>query len=221
MDWFSTLIKTTKDYLSANGLVLVIVIVVTASITTILGHVIPAFGRFMRYLPQRIWGCWRMFKKWLYWRHYHPTYTFINNTPAVISTLPTNDSFNPDPTYQITIGMCLNIRNNDNVNTLYLNYGQSGMSLRMYSKTEKRAKYILCFASSILYKVIDKERVFQFVFTSQIDRKPKVGGKAHCDKINIGIVQLSRMSYKLKGKPFDVKVDWSKIQVMESQNDTA
>lgn len=217
MDWFGTLIKATKDYFSTNGLVILIVIVLTASITTILGYAIPAFGKFMRYSPQRIWRAGKVFKKWYYWTRYHPKYTFVNMSPAVINeTTPALDGFNTEPAYKITIEMRLCIYNNDDLNNLFLDCAQGKMSLRLYSKTEKRAKCKLFFSSPYtLYKVVaHKEKLFDFFLTTdQIDIKPKVGDEAHCDNISIGIAQLTRMNYELKGNPFDVKVDWSKIQL--------
>lgn len=221
MDWFGNLVKATQDYLRDNGLVLIIVIVLTASITTILGYAIPAFGRFMHYLPQRICGGWRMFRKWCYWKRYHPNYTFINKGEAIINeTASAFDGVNNYPSYVITIEVSLCIKNNDNLNTLHLTCGQGLMSLKMCSDINQRAKYKLFLSNqNTPYKVIaNKERTLDFVLTTDsIDMKPPIGSKVHCIEINIGIVQLSGMTYKLKYKPFDVKVDWSKIQQSENK----
>lgn len=162
-----------------------------------------------------------MLKKWYYWKRYHPRYTFKNMNSVVINeTTPAFDGFNNDPVYQISIEMCLSIYNNDDLNTLFLDCAQGKMSLRIYSKTEKRARYTLYFsAASATHKVVAlREKTISFVLMSNlIDMKPRLGNEAHCDRISIGVAQLDRMNYKLKGKPFDVEVDWSKVNLGETK----
>lgn len=221
MDWFGTLIKVTEGYFSTNGLITLIVIVLTASITTILGYAIPAFGRFIWRLLTRLRWRFYMFREWYHWKRFHPDYSFTPMHPAIISEVASDelveapDKYKKVVGYQISIDMHLCIKNNHDMDSLFLHCGQGAMNLQMYSG--RRAKYALSFSSSyVLHKIrAQDEEGYDFTLKTDIplDIKPKLGSEVHCDKINIGIAQLSRMRRNLRGKPFDVKVDWSKIQL--------
>ncbi len=221
MDLFGNLIKAAGDYFgTTTGQIVLIVIVLTTIIGIILNYAVPAFGRFLWHIPQRLKRGCQMFREWYYWKRFHPDCTFINTQPAVISEVRSTSpsELNNEPRYRITLPMNLHIHSNDVLNALFLDCSQGNMSLRMRSKIRGRSQYYRLYFSSTYtaYQITSsRDYISDFVLTCESYIKPKLEDIAHCYDVKIGIISFSevRIRHRLTGKPFEVEVDWSKVNL--------
>jgi hypothetical protein len=215
MNWLSNLLKVARDYFSTpNGEIVLIVLILTAIITVVLGHIIPAFGRFLRRLPESVRRFSQMLKKWYQERRYLKRYgtacEFCEKGKLQIEELPQGQGYN------MTLEFILKFTNRDNLNKLLIDCKDIIVDINSKNLNGQKTHYPLTYVYGLvggkyLIKPKDSEPIpYKVRCWSEI--KPWLGSTCLCYIKTLGNCRLSPASKRLMHKPFSVDVDWSKIE---------
>jgi hypothetical protein len=222
MDWLDNLIKVTKDYFNTNGLITLVVIILTASITTILGYAIPAFGRFMKFLPRHLEKAGKMFKDWWYWRRFKP-----QGSIKPIDKLIIEPSYETKTGrvlfYKISLNVELEFKNMDELNRLNIDTQRGGrfMSLQITSKhMKKRTKtYIITLQSENLpWHIVSGMERQSYTFIGIYYTVPILSNIVSCKVKNLPYIEIGDVGNYFKLKTFAVDVNWGQIKNREANN---
>ena len=211
MDWLST----------PEGKIVLAIIILTGVITVILGHAIPAFGRFLRRLPRSIRRFLQMLKKryenWRYLRKYGTACEFHEKGKLQIEKLSQAQGYN------MTLEFSLKFTNRDNLNKLMIDCQE----INVYIKSEKvegqRTRYPLIYVYGSVGPIhwIDptKSETIPYKTRWWNQFKPWLGSTCRCYINTVGNCRLNPASKRLIYKPFSVDVDWSKIETPASHKE--
>ncbi len=216
MNWFDSFVKTFTSYFRTDkGLAILVVILLTAIITTVLGYAIPAFGRFLRGVPQFARKFWLMLKKhyqdWRYWNHSGAITEII---PIGSVQIQRETSSQPNG-YKLTFPLTLKLENRDAFNDMSVDCRDMEFGIDSQVVNGRQKTYYLkpTTGHTTLWLPPDGKPVEkQYIMQGYEEVKPRLGNMATCRMTKPGSIRVGGVTRPIKIKPFPIAVDWSMIE---------
>lgn len=216
MDWLGGFIKTFTDYFrTREGLSVLIAIILTAIITIVLEHAIPAFGRFLWTLLKAIWRSPQMLKKWFrdwrYWRRFGARYEAVSMGDLQIEKKTSGQS----DLYVLTLPFTLKFENRDDLKQMLVECKDMQFGIDSEVVNGRRIPYLLNPVEGHMtfwLPASGKSGEKRYIASGYSDTKPRLIHMALCRMTRPGTISVGVVTRPIKVKPFSIKVDWSKIE---------
>jgi type II secretory pathway component PulJ len=220
MNWLSGLLKIARDYFSTpNGEIVLIVLILTAVVTVVLSHAIPAFGRFLRRLPKSSRRFSQMLRRryqdWRYLRKYGTRCEFREKGKLQIEELPQSQGYN------MTLEFSLEFTNRDNLNKLMIDRKDILVDINSEWVNGQKTHYPLTdvyLVPSVYWIKPTESETVSYKVRCYRETKPWLASTCLCYIKALGNCRLSPASKRLMHKPFAVDVDWSKIETSHKED---
>lgn len=212
MDLLSNLTKAFTDYFStSSGYISLMLIVVTAIITTIINHTLPAIGRFIKKSRRVFPMLKRRLQSWWYWQRFKPKCSISPIGKVRVEAIIEQDK--EDVHYRIFFQFKLQCQNRDSLNRLNIdcNYSSRNMYFELRAKNiNVRTKPYFCSykEGAIRWSVLPNEKDEQiYLVEGNDDVKPVLGKTVHCKAIYLTYARIGNSGRPIKVSPFNIEVE--------------
>jgi hypothetical protein len=225
MGWLGSLLKTSGDYFSTTpGIIVLVVILLTAIATTVLGYAIPAFGRFLRRLPKAIWRSLRVLKKWWrdrqYLRRFGPKYEVVSHGNLQVERVENTRQSG----FTLSLPLTFTFENRDDAEQMLVECKDIQFRIDSQSVRGRRIPYYLNLTvvaddTTFWLPPNGKSGEKQYAAFWMRSIKPHLGNTAVCRMTRPGRILVGGVSRPIKVEPFNVEVDWSRIEKLISRKE--
>jgi hypothetical protein len=187
---------------------------VAGLVSVIVGGIV-AFCSFLIMLAlmgiARLKGYWYSFRNWRYLRKYGTLYYIHEKGKLQIEKLP------QDQGYNMTLKFSLKFTNMDNFHELIIKCEDMNIYINSERVNGQKTPYWFTYLHELVppvYKILPREDepIIPYKMCCWSQFKPRLGATCDCYIKTDADYKLSPASKRLMRKPFNVGIDWSKIE---------
>lgn len=192
---------------------MLVVIVITAIITTVLSLAIPAIARLLKRLPIYVWrlfkACRKRYLDWRYWIRFGAQCELVSFGDLRVEP--------PDQTHIYTFKMhlVLKFRNRDDVNPMFVEFKDLQFRTNSEVVNNRRLTYFLnIIPEDVSFQLPPNDKFVHkhFAVCGWSNIRPRLGKTASCRMTTPGRISVGRVTRSIKIKTLTAKVDCSKIE---------